>query len=256
MPSTVKTEAKDQVATVTIDRPPVNAMTRESYLEVRDAFRALNVQQDLRVAILTGAGRAFSAGIDMKVEFAGRDPDRMVAVLQAVEEAAEAIEQCEVPVIGAINGAALAGGFVLASACDILVLSEKAQLGVPEVSVGIAGGTERLRRLLPEGKARLLAYTGQSVSPQDLLRWGGVEKVVPPEQLMAEATALAKLIASRSPLAVRAIKKSQRYIQQHPDPLDVARYHWLLSRDLFKTEDAKEAVDAFFANRPPVFKGR
>lgn len=256
MASAVRTEIQDLIATVTIDRPPVNAMTRETYLEVRDAFHALKGRQDIRAAVLTGAGRAFSAGIDMRVEFAQRDPDRLVAVLQAAEDAGEAIEGCEVPVIGAVNGAALAGGFILASACDILVLSEKAQLGVPEVTVGIVGGTERLRRLVPEGKARTLVYTGQSIGAQELYRWGAVEKVVPPEQLMAEAMALARTIASRPPLAVRAAKKAQHYILRHPEPLEAARYHWQLSRELFVTEDAREAVEAFFAGRSGQFKGR
>ena len=252
----VKTEVQDYTATVTIDRPPVNAMTRESYAEVRDAFQALNTRDDVRVAILTGAGRAFSAGLDMKVEFAGRDSNKLVAVLQVLEAAAEAIVSCRVPVIGAINGAALAGGFVLASACDILVASDQAQLGVPEVSVGIAGGAERLRRLVPEHKARFLAMTGQNITARELHQWGGLEKVVPAEQLMDEARGLAKLVASRSPLAVRAVKKAQNYLERHADPADAARYHWFLSRELFETEDAAEAVEAFFAGRSPEFKGR
>lgn len=256
MPPAITTEVKDHVATLTINRPPVNAMTRDAYLEVRDAVKALSRRNDVRVAILTGAGRAFSAGIDMKVEFAGRDPDRLVAVLQAVEEVAQAIEACEVPVIGAINGAAMAGGFVMASACDILVASEKAQFGVPEVSVGIVGGTERLRRLVPEYRARFMAFTGQAVSAQELAKGGGIEKVVPPEQLMTEAGALAKLIASRSPLAVRAEKRSQRYLERNHDPAEAAKLHWAISRELFKTEDAAEAVEAFFGNRAPNFRGK
>ena len=252
----VKTQVKEHIATVTIDRPPVNAMTRPAFIEVRDAFHALNDQKAVRVAILTGAGRAFSAGIDMKAEFSTRDPDNLVAVLQMVEAAADAIQECRVPVIGAINGAALAGGFVMASACDILLLSESAQLGVPEVSVGIVGGTERLRRLVPELKARMLAITGQNITAQELLHLGAVEKVVPAEQLVAEAEALAQIVASRSPLAVEAVKQSQNYLERNPGKTDAARLHWMLARELFATEDAAEAVDAFFGNRLPEFKGK
>jgi enoyl-CoA hydratase/carnithine racemase len=255
MTKSVTTRIQDQIATLTIDRPPVNAMTRESYKEVRDAFQAMNRRDEVRVAVLTGAGRAFSAGIDMKAEFTDRDPNKLLAVLQMVEEAAEAIEQCRVPVIGAINGVALAGGFVLASACDILVASEKAQFGVPEVLVGITGGSERLRRLVPEHKARTLAITGQNVTAQQLYEWGAVEKVVSPENLMEEALALAKLVASRSPLAVQAVKRSQNYLEGLPNAADAARFNWALSRELFGTEDTAEAIEAFFAGRVPKFKG-
>ncbi|MCL0102244.1 enoyl-CoA hydratase-related protein [Dehalococcoidia bacterium] len=250
----VQTQVNGYVATVTIDRPPLNAMTQQALIEVRDAFNAINDQTIVRVAILTGAGRAFSAGIDMKEEFSSRDPNNLVAVLQTVEAAADAIQNCRVPVIGAINGVALAGGFVMASACDILLLSDKAQLGVPEVSVGIVGGTERLRRLVPEQKARMLAITGGNITAQELFQLGSVEKVVGAEELLEEAGKLAEMIASRSPLAVEAVKQSQNVLETNPGKIDAARLHWMLSRDLFATEDSAEAVDAFFGNRSPDFK--
>ena len=256
MTASVNTEVSDFIAIVTIDRPPVNAMTREAYLEVKDAFGALDGRDDVRVAILTGAGRAFSAGIDMKVEFEGRDPGRLVAVLQAVEEAASAIQECSAPVIGAINGAALAGGFVLASACDMLVASEKAQLGVPEVLVGITGGTERLRRIVPEQRARMLAMTGANLTSEQLLRLGVIEKVTSAEELMTEAQALARLVASRSPLAVQAAKRSANHLEGNPATIEAAQRHWAVSRELFATEDAAEAVASFFEGRAPEFKGR
>ena len=142
----LKTEVSDFVATVTIDRPPVNAMNRQMFDEIQAAFDALNNRAEVRAAVFTGAGKCFCAGADMKARSSsleGRQaprPGAMWAHSRAAREAFHAILECSVPVIGAINGPALGGGLALLASCDMLIASEKALVGLPEIDVGLLGG--------------------------------------------------------------------------------------------------------------------
>jgi enoyl-CoA hydratase len=257
----IKTEINDYIATVTIDRPPVNAMNRQMFDEIQAAFDALNNRPEVRVAIFTGAGKCFCAGADMKARSASLEgqqaprPGGMWAHSRAAREAFNAILECSVPVIGAINGPALGGGLALIASCDMLIASEHAILGLPEIDVGLLGGGRHTQRLFGVYKARKLMYTGERIGAAELFRLGIVEKVVAPEKLMDEARALAQVIAEKSPLAIRLAKHAMNAIE-FMTLRDGYRFEQNMTHDLSGSEDAKEAARAFVEKRKPKFTGR
>jgi enoyl-CoA hydratase/carnithine racemase len=257
----IKTEIKDYVATVTIDRPPVNAMNRQMFDEIQTAFDALNNRADVRAAVFTGAGKCFCAGADMKARSAnleGQQTPRqgaMWAHSRAAREAFNSILECSVPIVCAINGPALGGGLALVASCDILIASENAVLGLPEIDVGLLGGGRHCQRLFGVYKARKMMYTGERVGAAELYRLGIVEKVVSPEKLMDEAHALARNIADKSPLAIRLAKHAMNTIE-FMDLRNGYRFEQNMTHELTGSEDAKEAARAFVEKRKPVFKGQ
>ncbi len=194
--SPIRTEIKEHIATVTIDFPPVNAMSRAQYGEMTEIFDSL-WDSEARVAVLTGAGeRAFCAGADVKDRAAGGKDDHG----RAARECYNSIYECPVPVIGAINGPALGAGMATAASCDYLIASERASFGLPEIDVGLMGGAKHLSRFFPQGYVRRMHYTADRANAQEAYRLGAVTAVVPPDQLMEEAMKDAALVAS-SPLA-------------------------------------------------------
>jgi len=257
----IRTVISEYVAIVTIDRPPVNAMNRQMFDEIQAAFDALNNRQDVRVAILTGAGKCFCAGADMKARSAsleGQQTPRLGAMWahsRAAREAFNAILECSVPVICAINGPALGGGLALVASCDILIASENAVLGLPEIDVGLLGGGRHTQRLFGVYKARKMMYTGERIGAAELYRLGIIEKVVPADELMAEALRLAQVIAGKSPLAIRLAKHALSTIE-FMDLRDGYRFEQNMTHELTGSEDAKEAARAFIEKRKPAFKGR
>jgi enoyl-CoA hydratase len=257
----IKTEIRDYIAIVIIDRPPVNAMNRQMFDEIQAAFDALNNRADVRAAIFTGAGKCFCAGADMKARSAsleGQQAPRLGAMWghsRAAREAFNSILECSVPVICAINGPALGGGLALVASCDILLASENAILGLPEIDVGLLGGGRHAQRLFGVYKARKLMYTGERVSAAELYRLGIVEKVVPPDKLLDEARALAETIAEKSPLAIRLAKHAMNTIECMT-LRDGYRFEQNMTHELTGSEDAKEAARAFVEKRKPRFTGR
>jgi len=257
----IKTEISDYIATVTIDRPPVNAMNRQMFDEIQAAFDALNNRPDVRVAIFTGAGKCFCAGADMKARSASLEgqqaprPGAMWTHSRAAREAFNSILECSVPVICAINGPALGGGLALVASCDILLASESAVLGLPEIDVGLLGGGRHAQRLFGVYKARKLMYTGERLGAAELYRLGVVEKVVAPDKLMAEAHTLAQAIAEKSPLAIRLAKHAMNTIE-FMTLRDGYRFEQNMTHELTGSQDAKEAARAFVEKRKAVFQGR
>lgn len=255
---TIRTEISDHIATVTIDRPPVNAMNRSMLEEIPAAFDALNEQRGVRVAILTGAGRCFCAGADIKARSAALEsqraprPGAMWAQSRAVREAFHSVLECAVPVIAAINGPALGGGLGLVASCDLLIASERAVLGLPEIDVGVLGGGRHAQRLFGVFKARKLMYTGERLGAEALERLGVVETVVSPDRLMDEARALAAELAAKSPTALRLAKRAMNAIE-FMSLRDGYRFEQDLTHELSGSEESREAVRAFAEKRPPVF---
>ena len=254
----VKTEIRDGICFITIDRPKVNALNAQTIDEIAQAFDAARDDNNVRAVILTGAGeKAFVAGADIG-ELSKMTPISGKQVSAKGQAVLSAIERFPKPVIAAINGFALGGGCELALACHIRIASEKAQIGLPEVTLGIIpgyGGTQRLPRLVGKGKAFELVCTGDALSAADAERIGLVNKVVPADQLLAAAEEMAKKIASRSPVAVRAALEA---VNSGTDmSLDDGQ---LLEATLFgllcATEDMKEGMSAFLEKRPAIFPGR
>jgi enoyl-CoA hydratase len=257
--SDIRVEIKDHIATVTIDRPPVNAMSQRMVESMAAAFDSFDDLPEVRVAILTAAGKCFCAGADLKTRGGEttrqRTPGAQRIYSRAGREAFNAIMECPVPVIGAINGAALGGGLAMAAACDILVTSESATFGLPEVDVGLLGGGRHAQRMFGVYKARMLMFTGQRVSGAELYRRGIVEQCVPPGRLMDAAMEIAANIAEKSPLTIRMAKKNMATVE-FMNIRDGYRYEQDGTNALIHSEDSKEAVKAFLEKRKPTFKGR
>ena len=254
----VRVETKDHIATVTMDRPPVNAMSQRLVEGLAAAFDSFDDLPEVRVAILTGAGKCFCAGADLKARGGtarqAPPPGSQRFHSRGGREAFNAIMECPVPVIGAINGAALGGGICIAAACDILVASESATFGLPEVDVGLLGGGRHAQRMFGVYKARMLMFTGQRVSGAELYRRGIVEQCVPPAKLMDAAMEIAATIAEKSPLTIRMAKKNMATVE-FMTIRDGYRYEQDGTNALIHSDDSKEAVKAFLEKRKPVFKG-
>lgn len=251
-------EVEQELATVTINRPKaLNALNRETLLELQQAFSALEQDAVVKVIILTGAGeKAFVAGADISAMQA-------LDVLQARSLALlgqtvlSAIENLDKPVIAAVNGFALGGGCELAMACDIRLAGEKARFGLPEVSLGVIpgfAGTQRLARLIGKGRAKELVFTGDMIDAQEAWRLGLVNKVLPQEELLAAARKMAHKIASRGPIAVRLSKEA---INEGLE-MDLDRASAFEADQFalcFTSADQKEGMQAFLEKRPADFKG-
>ena len=246
------------VAVITLNRPhAMNAITAAMSLAVQDAVDELVADPQMRVGVLTGAGeRAFSAGADLKEVAAGRP---LIDRSQR-ERGFGGFMKCGLakPLIAAVNGFALGGGTELLLACDLAVMSDQAQLGLPEVSRGIiaaGGGLLRLRKRVPLSIALEMALTGQPISARAALQWGLVNRVVPQAEVLATALELAEVIAANAPLAVLA---SKRVIYAETGS-DFEPDGWALSnaeaKAIMRTTDAKEGSRAFVEKRAPAWSG-
>jgi enoyl-CoA hydratase len=252
----IKCAVQDYIALVTMDRPPVNAVNTQFQDEMTLVFDTLSDREDVRVAILTGAGKVFCAGADIKARL-GREPQPgdFWQHSRRAREAFHAIVECRVPVIAAINGPALGAGLAIVASCDLLIASENALLGLPEINVGLLGGGRHAMRLFGHSKARRLMFTGQRLSGAELYRLGVVEECVPPDKLMDTARALAAEIAAKSPVAIRLAKHALNSIEEM-SLRDGYRFEQNMTGELSRYEDSKEAMRAFVEKRLPVFKGR
>jgi enoyl-CoA hydratase/carnithine racemase len=247
---------EDYVAILTMDAPPVNALTRTLNDELTAALDRISEMEDVRAVILTGAGKVFCAGADLKGRASViKGPGDLPAHSRRTRECFHAIRECAKPVICAINGAALGSGLAMAASSDILVASEKASLGLPEVDVGLLGGCSHAMRLFSHSRLRRMALTGMRVNGAELYRLGVVEACVEHEQLMTTALEIARSIASKSPVSTRMGKHTLNVIESM-SLRDGYRYEQDMTAQIGKTEDAKEAQKAFAEKRPPVFVGR
>jgi enoyl-CoA hydratase len=247
---------EDGVALVTMDAPPVNAQGKRFHEEVHLAFDRIAEREDIRCAVLTGAGKCFSAGADIRDRATTpRGPGDGLAHLRRAREAFHAIAECRKPVIAAINGPALGAGLALAASCDILFAGESAVLGLPEIDVGLMGGGRHSMRLFGHSLTRRMMFTGYRVPAAELYRLGVVEAVLPSDQLVPTAMAMARDIAGKSPIAMRLAKHGLNTIEEM-SLRDGYRFEQEMTAQLSQTEDSKEAMRAFLEKRKPVFQGR
>ena len=257
--TSVKVDRLDQVLRITVDRPDVlNALNSETLGELVDALSAAASDPTVRAVIVTGAGdRAFIAGADIK-EMSRKSPQEARRFAMEGHRLTRIVEEMDKPVIAAINGVALGGGCELAIACDIRIASERARLGQPEVNLGIPpgwGATFRLARIVGEGVAREMIFSGRQLSAEEALRVGLVNAVVPHDSLQEEALKLATTIASRGPVAVAYAKRSMNRARSL-DSESAAELEMDLFALAFSTEDQREGMSAFIEKRPPNFQGR
>jgi enoyl-CoA hydratase len=252
----IKTETEGQIAIVSLNRPQVlNALNHELMSELSEALEAFDADESIRVIILTGGERAFAAGADIKEMC----EEGAVSILLKDRLATwDRIRFIKKPIIAAVSGFALGGGCELAMTCDMIVASESAQFGQPEINIGVipgAGGTQRLTLAVGKYKAMELILTGRPFTAHEAHSIGLVNKVVPVEMLMDEVKALAKEIAKKSPLAVRTAKESvmKSYETTLSEGLNFERKNFYM---LFASEDQKEGMKAFLEKRPASFVGR
>ncbi|MDP3522893.1 MAG: enoyl-CoA hydratase/isomerase family protein [Hydrogenophaga sp.] len=249
-------ELQGHVAILTLNSPPVNALTRVLNDELTLALDRISEMDEVRVVVLTGAGKVFCAGADLKGRASViQGPGDLPAHSRRTRECFHAIRECAKPVITAINGAALGSGLAMAASSDILIASDKASLGLPEVDVGLLGGCRHAMRLFSHSRLRRMMLTGMRVPGEELYRLGIVEACTTPEELMPTALALAQTIASKSPVSTRMGKHTLNVIEDM-SLRDGYRYEQDMTALIAKTDDAKEAQRAFAEKRAPVFTGR
>lgn len=244
------------VALLTMNNVPVNALSRTLNDELTTALDIISETDDVRVVVLTGAGKVFCAGADLKGRAQNiKEAGDLPAHSRRTRECFHAIRECAKPVIAALNGPALGSGLAIAASSDILFASESACLGLPEINVGLLGGGKHGMRLFSHSMLRRMMLTGYRVPASELYRLGIVEACVPTEQLLPTVMAIAQEIASKSPIAVCKAKHTLNTIEDM-SLRDGYRYEQDMTAIIAATEDAKEAQRAFLEKRAPVFTGR
>ncbi len=238
------------IGEVVINNPPVNALDSAGWREFADGVTALGQRDDVHCLVIRAEGRGFQAGVDIR-ELAA-DSTKIVDVNRGCYDTFAAIYDCPVPVISAVHGYCLGGGIGISGASDIVIASQDASFSLPEIDRGALGAATHLMRLFGMQKTRRMLYTGEAIDAQEALRLGGVESVVPRENLRQEAMALAATIAAKSPRALRLAKWSLNGIEL----LDVKksyRFEQGFTLELYTSPDSQEARDAFVEKREAKF---
>ncbi|MCZ2130653.1 MAG: enoyl-CoA hydratase/isomerase family protein [Bacteroidia bacterium] len=252
----VEKNIRPYIALIRLNRPKeLNALNLQLMQEIKNALLDLDEDEDTRVIVITGNERAFAAGADIK-QMAGRGAVDMLKIDQFATW--DTIRKTKKPIIAAVSGFCLGGGNELAMVCDMIIASETAQFGQPEINIGVmpgAGGTQRLTRAIGKAKAMELVLTGTFISADEALKYGLVNKIVPVEVYLDEALKLAAKIAEKSPIAVQMAKESVLKAFEMPlqEALFFERKNFYM---LFATEDQKEGMAAFVEKRKANFKGK
>ncbi len=255
---TILVEEKEGIGYLTLNRPEVrNAFNQEMIDELREALRLIDKDKEIRVLIITGAGKAFQAGADI-AELSLMDPMSILRWNEGIVRINAALERLRQPVIAAINGAAMGGGLELAISCTLRVIEESAKMALPEVKLGIipgTGGTQRLPRLIGKGLAAELLLTGDVIAAEDAYRVGLVNRVVPDGEAVEAAEELAQKIMANAPIAVEMAKDALEIGKDLPLEHAV-QYSQKNCAICFSTKDMKEGMNAFLEKRKPNFTGK
>ena len=260
MSDVVRTSRHGAVLEVVLDRPKANAIDAPTSRRLGEVFAAFRDDPELRVAIVTAAGeRFFSAGWDLKAAAAGETPDADFGV--GGFGGLQALPALNKPVIAAVNGMAVGGGFELALSADLIIAAGHARFALPEIKAGqlADAATIKLPRRLPYHVAMELLFTGRWMDAEEAGRWGLINEVVPAQRLLVRARKIAELLADRPPLVFAAIKEVVRETSHMtiPDAFHLVNGKRLAAvRTLYDSEDAKEGARAFAEKRVPVWKGR
>jgi enoyl-CoA hydratase len=244
----ITTTVTDHVAEVVVDAPPVNALTVAGWFELADALLAAGRNRDVHAVVLAAEGKGFNAGVDIKEMQSTEGFDALVGANKGCAAAFAAVYDCEVPVVAAVHGFCLGGGIGLVGNADIIVASEDATFGLPEVKQGALGAATHLSRLVPQHRMRHMVYTAERATAHELASYGSVLKVVPRDELRATAREVALQIAAINPTVMRAAKASLNGI----DPVDVKRSYRFeqgFTFELNLTGVSDEARDSFVDKR-------
>jgi enoyl-CoA hydratase len=251
-----RVDVADFVATVTFDRPPVNAVNRQSREELVQVFDALGDRDDVRAIVFTASGKYFSAGADVKERPSlMKEPGDFSRHNRLTREFFYAITDCAKPVIAAVNGPAMGAGVGMMLACDIMLSADNAWFSMPELDVGLAGGGRFLMQHFTRSQARYMYFTARRIPAAELHRLGIIQECLPSDQVLPEAMKIAAEIAAKSPIAMRWVKRAFNTVEEMP-MREGYRFEQSVTLDLSKTEDAQEAQRAFVEKRKPKFKNR
>jgi len=240
------------IAEMVFDHPPVNAFNSRGWADIASTLQALGEDEQVRVIVIRAEGRGFCAGVDIK-ELAA-DGNLIVAVNKGNYDTFKAVHRNKVPVIVAAHGFVLGGGIGICGAADIVVASDCARFGVPEVDRGAMGGGAHLQRLFPVQKVRHMYFTGEMIDAAEAYRLGAVERVVPRGQLREAALGIAASIAAKSPAMIRLAKEALNGIEDG-NLEDKYRWEQGFTLEAYRTQDSQEARDSFVEKRNANFNG-
>lgn len=250
----LRVDREGEVAWCTLDRPPLNLLEPALIRALRDAFRSLASEPTLRAVVLTGAGRAFTAGMDVRV-LRGLDVASARALISDLHDAIGAVHHAPFPVIAAVNGPSLGAGFELALACDLRVAATTATFGLPEVRVGVPSVIEAalLPPLIGPGRAAEMLLTGEAISAARALEWGLLNRLVPPLELRASVEDLVGRIVAGGPRAIR-LQKELMIRWRQTDLATAIQYGINAFATAYATGEPAEGLGAFLDKRPPKFE--
>ncbi|MGD9701226.1 MAG: enoyl-CoA hydratase-related protein [Acidimicrobiia bacterium] len=263
----VHTEIRDRVAVVTLDRPPVNALSYQTFEEIAQTMESLSSGRDASVIVLRAApdARVFCGGVDLQDSPRRHRPDGraedggvkgdardQVDPGRIARRCFNSIYECGLPVIAAVHGKAIGAGVPIVASCDLVVASTEASFALTEINVGVLGGVRHAQRLCGPFLAKRMFLTGEFVSADEIFRRGGIEAVVEPDQLLDTAMLLAATIATKSPIAVRLAKESANRVEPMP-LLDGYRTEQDYTQRVKRHADSEEARSAFMEKRPPRY---
>lgn len=252
----IETTLTGNIAVITLNRPrQLNSLNRKMVGEIVTAMEQFDREEDVRVIVLTGKGRAFSAGADID-EMTGDNPISLELLNQFADW--DRFSLIKKPILGAVKGFVFGGGFELALCCDLLIAASGTEFSFPEVGLGVmpgAGGTQRLTKLAGRTKALEWLWTGDRISAETALKNGVINKIVAPELLMEETMKFANLLAKQPPLSIRLIKDSVNKAVDYPlyEGMQYERKNFYL---LFASQDQKEGMNAFIEKRKPDYSGK
>jgi enoyl-CoA hydratase len=250
--SFLRWEVAGSIATVWLSRPPVNAVNQAMYREIKTLFGDPGqLGEGVKVVVLTGQGRHFCAGNDLQ-EFATLTPANADQRMAEVRAAFFSIQDCPIPVVAAVHGAALGTGLAIAASCDFVVTADDARFGTPEVSVGVMGGARHLARLVPEPWVRWMYLTTEPIRGDQLVRLGGAIESAPPAEVLELAYCHARLVARHSLPILGTAKRSLNTIESM-DLQPGYTFEQALTREISGHPDSVEAVRAACERRAPVY---
>ena len=246
----IDTAVNEGIAEIIINSPPVNALDSAGWAAFAAAVTSMGQREDIRCVVIRAEGRGFQAGVGIK-ELA-EDGSKIVAVNRGCYDTFAAIYDCPIPVISAVNGYCIGGGIGISGASDIVIAADDATFSLPEIDRGALGAATHLMRLFGMQKTRRMLYTGEAIDAEEALRLGGIESIVPREELRDAAMELAGKIASKSPRAMRLAKWSLNGIEL----LDIKksyRFEQGFTLELYTSPDSQESRDAFLEKRGADF---
>lgn len=251
-------KVEDHVAIATISRPPANALSQGLIQDVNGLLDFVENDESVRVVVIHGEGRFFSAGADIKEFTSVQTGEEFASLAKNGQDVFERLENFPKPVIAAIHGAALGGGLELAMGCHMRFVTENAKLGLPELSLGLIpgfAGTQRLPRYVGVAKAAEMMFTSDPISGAEAVEWGLANRAFNDERLLPETLAIAKKMAKKSPIALKAAIQMLQF-SKTPSFYDGVAAEAKSFGEVFVSSDAKEGIQAFIEKREPVFTGK